>query len=218
MACQDQAISTNLIKVRIFHQASSASCCLCGSADETVDHLLTSCSVITQSCYKKCHDTVARIIYWELARRDGLECTNKYWDHFPQSVIQNDSINLLWDLTVQTDRHLPHNRPDIIICVDFTKKHAFLIDIAILGDSRLSRKINEKYQRYTDLKIEVQKMWSMIVPVILGSLGSVPTSLKNLLQQLGIYYINLIPKLQKSVLLSSCHIICHFVTEHKYQS
>jgi len=108
-----------------------------------------------------------------------------------------------------------------MICVDFTKKHAFLIDIAIPGDSRLSKKINEKYQRYTDLKIEIQKIWSMtasIVPVILGSLGSVPKSLKNLLQQLGIYYINLIPKLQKSVLLSSCHIIRHFVTGHKYQS
>jgi len=41
MACQDQAISTNSIKVRIFQQAGSASCHLCGSADETVDHLLT---------------------------------------------------------------------------------------------------------------------------------------------------------------------------------
>ena len=61
----------------------------------------------------------------------------------------------------------------------------FFIEIAIPGDSRLSQKINEKYQRYTDLKIEVQKTWSMtasIVPVILGSLGSVPTSLKNSLR------------------------------------
>jgi len=143
--------------------------------------------MIAQSYYKKHHDTITRIIYWELARRGGLECTNKYWDHCPQSVIQNDSMKLLWDFTVQTDRHLPHNGPDII-CVYFTKKHAFN---AIPEDSRLSQKINEKYQRYTDLKIEIQKMWSMtasIVPVILGSLGSVPTSLKNLLQQLGIYY------------------------------
>ena len=49
MACQDQAISTNSIKVRIFLQAGSASCRLCGSADETVNHLLTSCSIIAQS-------------------------------------------------------------------------------------------------------------------------------------------------------------------------
>jgi len=72
MECQDQAISTNSIKVRIFHQVGSTSYRLSVSADETVDHLLTSCSMIAQSYYKKCHDTVARIIHWELARRGGL--------------------------------------------------------------------------------------------------------------------------------------------------
>ena len=39
----------------IFHQAGSGSCRLCGGADETVDHLLTSCSIIAQSYYKKRH-------------------------------------------------------------------------------------------------------------------------------------------------------------------
>ena len=63
MACQDQAITTNSIKVRIFHQAGSGSCCLCGTADETIDHLLTSCSIIAQSYHKKHHDTVAKIIH-----------------------------------------------------------------------------------------------------------------------------------------------------------
>ena len=100
-------------------------------------------------------------------------------------------------------------------------KQTFLIDIAIPGDSRVSQKITEKYQRYTDLKIKIQKMWLMsasVVPVVLGSLGSVPTSLKKSLQQLCIYHNNLNPKLQKSALLSSSHIIRHFVTEHQHQS
>ena len=83
----------------------------------------------------------------------------------------------------------------------------------------MSQKVNEKYQQYADLKIHTEKMWSMtasesVVPIILGSLGSIPTSLKSALQQLGIYYVNLIPKLQKSILLSYSHILHHFVTEH----
>ena len=45
-ACQKQAIPTNLIKVRIFQQPGSIYCHLCGSQQETIDHLLTSCSVI----------------------------------------------------------------------------------------------------------------------------------------------------------------------------
>ena len=44
-ACQDQAVPTNLITVRIFQQPGSVNCRLCGSQQETVDHLLTSCSV-----------------------------------------------------------------------------------------------------------------------------------------------------------------------------
>ena len=147
-----QAITINAVKGRIFHQAGSANCRLCGSHDETVDHLLSSCNVIAQTYYKKCHDVAAKIIHWELAKRGGFECATKWWEHCPQPVIQNDNMKLLWDFTVQTDRHLPHNRPD-----NFTKKHAFLIDIAIPGDSRISQKVNKKYQRCTDLKIEAQK-------------------------------------------------------------
>jgi len=105
-----------------------------------------------------------KIIHRELAKRDGFEYANKYWDHYPQPVIQNDSIKILWNFTVQTKVHVLV--PDII-CVDFIKKHAFLIDIAIQGDSHIPQKINEKYQRYTDLKIEAQKMWSMITSVVL---------------------------------------------------
>jgi len=74
MAFQDQAITTNSIKVRIFHQAGYASCHLCGLADETVDHLLTSRSVITQSYYKKRYDAVAKIIHWELSIVRGFDC------------------------------------------------------------------------------------------------------------------------------------------------
>ena len=125
-------------------------------------------------------------------------------------------MKLLWDFTIQTDRRLLHNRPDIV-CIDFVMNHCFLIDIAIPGDSRVLQKISEKQQRYSDLKIEVQKMWSYrasVAPIIIGSLGSIPRGLKDQLKTLQIYHANLIPKMQKSVLLSSCHILRRFVTEH----
>ena len=96
------------------------------------------------------------------------------------SVMQNSSMTLLWDFTIQTDRHLSHNHPEIV-CVDFIKSHCFLIDVAIPGDSCLSNKVTEKLERYTDIKLEMQKMWSMgvsVVPVVIGSLGSIPKCLK----------------------------------------
>ena len=132
------------------------------------------------------------------------------------SVMQNSSMTLLWDFTIQTDRHLSHNHPEIV-CVDFIKSHCFLIDVAIPGDSCLSNKVTEKLERYTDIKLEMQKMWSMevsVVPVVIGSLGSIPKCLKKNLQLISIYYLSVIPKLQKNVLLSSCHMLCRFVTEN----
>ena len=132
------------------------------------------------------------------------------------SAMQNSSIKLLWDFTIQTDRHLSHNHPDIVF-VDFIKNHCLLINVAIPGDSHLSNKVTEKLERYTDLKLEIQKMWSMrvsVVPVVIAPLGSIPTCLKKNLQLISIYYPSLIPKLQKNVLLSSCHMLRHFVTKH----
>ena len=157
MACQDQVITTNSMKVNVFHQPGSAKCRLCGSHNATVDHLLTSCHVLAQSCYKKHHDAVAQIVHWELAKRGGFDIVENWWDHHLMSVMQNSSMKLLWDYTIQTDRHLSHNRPDMV-CVYFIMNHCFLIDVAIPGDSRLSNKVTEKLERYTDLKLEIQKM------------------------------------------------------------
>ena len=67
------------------------------------------------------------------------------------------------------------------MCVDFLHKTTYLIDVAISGDSRVMDKITEKHQRYTDLKIELQKMWKMrvvILPTVIGTLGTIPLCLE----------------------------------------
>ena len=64
-------------------------------------------------------------------------------------------------------------------------------------------------------------MWSYrasVAPITISSLGSIPRGLKDQLKTLQIYHANLIPKMQKSVLLSSCHISCSFVIEYQYSN
>ena len=115
---------------------------------------------------------------------------------------------LLWDFTITTDHHLIHNRPDIVHVSN--RNHVYLIDVAIPGDGRMALKFQEKMQEYTDLKFEVRKMWQQpitVVPVILGTLGSIPFSLTNFLKLLGLYSKQLVLRMQKSVLLSSTHIL-----------
>ena len=119
-----------------------------------------------------------------------------WWDHHPMSV--NSSMKLLCDFTTQTDRHPSHNCPNITY-VAFANNHCFLIDLAIPEDSCLSNKVTEKLERYTDLKLEMQKMWStrlfvvpVVIAIVIGSLSSIPTCLKKNLQLIFIYYTCLI--------------------------
>ena len=91
----------------------------------------------------------------ELAILGEFSVEDKWWLHDLPSLLES-SMKILWDFTIQTDRCLSHNRPDIV-CINHHQKTAFIIDIAIPGESRFTQKINEKCKRYTDLKIETQK-------------------------------------------------------------
>ncbi|XP_065892807.1 uncharacterized protein [Dysidea avara] len=111
-----------------------------------------------------------------------------------------------------TDRHLAHNRPDITIVFPNNKK-AFLVDIAIPGDSRLSSKVLEKQTHYTDLKIEIEKLWKVkcvIVAIVVGALGSIPANLTKCLNTIGLQ-ATLVKTIQKTVLLSSIYLIRHYL-------
>ena len=65
------------LRLEFFIKLVLLNCHLRGSHDETVDHLLTNCSIIAESYYQKFHDVVAKIIHWELANRGGFECATK---------------------------------------------------------------------------------------------------------------------------------------------
>ena len=64
---------------------------------------------------------------------------------------------LLWDFTIMTDQNLSHDRTNIVY--ESSKKHVYLIDVAIAGDGLMAAKFQEKMQKHTDLKFEVRKMW-----------------------------------------------------------
>ena len=52
------------------------------------------------------------------AGKKGCNWTKKHWyEHVPTSVVTNQEgkVTILWNQQVQTDRTIPHNKPDIII-------------------------------------------------------------------------------------------------------
>ena len=64
MTAQDQAIRTNAVKAKIDKTSSDSRCHLRNVKDETIDHLVSSCSKIAQTDFKVRHNKVASMLHW----------------------------------------------------------------------------------------------------------------------------------------------------------
>ena len=114
-AAQEQALRTNSVKAKIDKQPVSPKCRLCGTKEETVMHLGSGCPKLAQKQYKIRLDNVARRVHWELCKKHGLESSDSWYEHTYSDVVENDEVRLYWDLTIQTDTTVAHNRPDTIL-------------------------------------------------------------------------------------------------------
>ena len=83
------------------------------------------------------------------------------------------NIELLWDMTLNTDRQIGANKPDIVIRVKPAQK-TYIIDISCPSDVNALSKENEKISKYSGLRVELGKMWDcecVVIPVVIGGLG-----------------------------------------------
>ena len=73
----------------------------------------------------------------------------------------------------------------------------------------MKRRTNEKIEKYQDLKREIARMWSMrtvqVVPIVVGSLGSVTKNLDKWLGKLNVKISTSL--LQKATLLGTARIM-----------
>ena len=83
-----------------------------------------------------------------------------------------------------------------------------IIDIVCPVDNNLILKRNEKLDNYSELRLEIARMWdkeTLIVPIIIEALGSIPNDLECNLKELDISYN--VETLQKSVLPGATNIL-----------
>ena len=72
-------------------------------------------------------------VHREMCRKYGLEYTDKWNEHKPMPVGENDEVKLIWDITTYTNRHLQYNRPDItLVCKE--SQEWLMVDIAVPAD------------------------------------------------------------------------------------
>ena len=115
MAAQNSAIRTNHIKARIDKTQQNSKCRLCGDRDETINHIISECSKLTQKEHKARHKWVGKVINWGMCKKFKFDHANKWYMHNPAPVLENDTHKLLWDFDIRTDHLISARIPDLII-------------------------------------------------------------------------------------------------------
>ena len=178
-------------------------------------HILAKCPNIAQTEYLDRHNQVARYIHLKMLEIHGIQQTgNKWYRHEPERVLETESVKIRWDFNIYTDKKISARRPDIVI-LNKAQKTGFIVDINCPNDNNVLRNEIEKRIKYTDLKIELERIWEInfqVVPVVIGSLGAVSTKIGDFINTLGLHRSE-VAQLQEIVILASCHILRKYLTQ-----
>ena len=113
----------------------------------------------------------------------------------------------MWDFSIQNEDVVEAWRSDLVL-VDKKERICKIIGFAVPGDSRIEEKEKDKIEKYQDLGRELQKIWNVkvkIIPLVLGSLGTIPKQFSNRLKEIGITIGT--AQVQKAVLLGTARIL-----------
>ncbi|XP_066956217.1 uncharacterized protein [Macrobrachium rosenbergii] len=106
--------------------------------DEIINHIASKCPALAQNQDKKMRDSVAKALHCSLCKKHLLACSNRWYDHQPEGVRENDQAKILWEYGITTDRVIHANRPDVTL-IDKIGKTVSLIEVAIPWDTRLEK-------------------------------------------------------------------------------
>ena len=94
---------------------------------------------------------MGKIVDWKLARKCNFESGGNWYEHEPESVLQNKDYKILWDFSIKTDHVIEARRPDLVV-VDKKERSCKLIDFVVPGDSRIEEKKKDKIGKNQDLE------------------------------------------------------------------
>ena len=191
-AGRDQALNTRYYSKHIIKQGTT-DCRMCHTQPETVEYIISGCQTLAADQYLNRHNQVAAQCHLDIYRYNSIKVEAECWhQHKPEWVMENEKTTILWDSPIITDRHVPYNKPDIVI--QKKSDRCQIIDVAIPSDYNIQKKAMEKRSKYVGLQIEWQRIWNKkveVIPVMIGATGIVDKNIKK--------YVGRIP---------GCHNIC----------
>ena len=206
-AAQENVLETRARKAYIYGEDVNPKCRICGLWDENVMHLASGCKELAKRQYVIRHDNMGKRVHWELCRKYGIKCAERWYEHVPESVSVGQDVEIYWNQTIWVHASVEHNRPDVVV-VDKKERKWYCIDFSIPMDKNVVKKEDNKLEIYDILTQRIRSMYTVrseIIPIVIGALGTVPTRLPGYLEKLGIPDIT--GCLQKSALLGTQRIL-----------
>ena len=209
-AIQEQEIRTRQLIQQRENPETNAKCRYCNAMDESIFHILNSCSHLSTSMYLPVrHNEVAKVIYHELVG----DHSNINKGKNPETITKTSNFEIWWDKKIKVQPSVEHNRPDIVFW-DLLKKKCLIIDICVPLDVNVAREEKEKCDRYVILASRLQRLYPQytyeVVPIVVGSTGFVSTNLLKHIEQCGFEKeksVSIIPMLQRKALRGSLKIV-----------
>jgi hypothetical protein len=129
-------------------------------------------------------------VYWELCGKYGIRRSDRWFEETPDTirVSQDGMYEIWWDKKVITAKVLEHNRPDVVV-IDRVLKRWTMVDFSVPFDKNVVTKETEKTRKYERLATEVTRehtVTTIIIPIVVGAMGTVSRNLAGWLKRLGI--------------------------------
>ena len=103
IAAQDQSLPTRWYQHNILKKPYvDRKCRLCGLFDETSDRLVSGCPELARTEYIHRHNKAAAHMQWKICKESGIEVKERWHEHEPNTVTENESVTILLD---RQDRH-----------------------------------------------------------------------------------------------------------------
>ena len=115
VAAQDQSFFTRNFQANILYNGADPRCRFCNTNTESVDHLISGCTILAPNQYTNRHNRVGQYIHWKICNHYNIETPNKWYEHKPLPVVDTPEVTILWDFSIGTDKTIQANRPDIVI-------------------------------------------------------------------------------------------------------
>jgi hypothetical protein len=113
IATQNQAPGSRYHHQNIMQKPTDSKCSMCCKA-EHIKHIVAGCTTLALSKYTNRLNKVAGYIHRTICKLAGLQFTDKYHEHIPDSFMNINGSSIVWDVLVITNRIVLANRPHIV--------------------------------------------------------------------------------------------------------